>query len=242
MILNDIGKSGNILTLYFEDEKKGLVEKRYILHFDDIVVDYEDLYSGRKYNVRNGIMALFVVLKKGACDYYCDEKEIALFKGAESFFVGDTIESVEKKLKKYLVKEKKIKKNLVIIDFEQKDNQIKLYLGNKTCKDYWGDDWDDSPADCNAGTVYKEYVKDTATINIMPEKGQSVHPYHPEEHFCKEDFKKGHPFLYITNKENENRYYRQSYSSLTHDVEGYDALIFGQDLNELKEKGYFITE
>lgn len=45
-----------------------------------------------------------------------------------------------------------------IIDFERKGNVVRFYLGAADCNDYWGDDWNDSPYDCNAGTVYDEYV------------------------------------------------------------------------------------
>lgn len=44
-----------------------------------------------------------------------------------------------------------------IIDFERKGNVIRFYLG--TNGEQWGDDWDDTPYECNAGTVYDKYVK-----------------------------------------------------------------------------------
>ena len=46
---------------------------------------------------------------------------------------------------------------LKVIDFERKGNVVRLYLGVGT--DYWGDDWDDVPYECNAGTVYDKYVR-----------------------------------------------------------------------------------
>ena len=69
-----------------------------------------------------------------------------------------------------------------IIDFSRKGNVVRLYLGqkdpnwgytNKDYKDYtgetpswikpsdkyYGDDWDDTPYQHNAGTVYEEFVK-----------------------------------------------------------------------------------
>ena len=45
-----------------------------------------------------------------------------------------------------------------IIDFEKKGNVVRFYLGADDCSNYWGDDWDDAPYDCNAGMVYKDYV------------------------------------------------------------------------------------
>lgn len=45
-----------------------------------------------------------------------------------------------------------------IIDFEKKGNVVRFYLGDAT-QPYWGDDWNDAPYDCNAGTVYEKYIK-----------------------------------------------------------------------------------
>lgn len=45
-----------------------------------------------------------------------------------------------------------------IIDFKRKGNVVRFYLGADDCSDYWGDDWNDAPYDCNAGTVYDQYV------------------------------------------------------------------------------------
>ena len=44
-----------------------------------------------------------------------------------------------------------------IIDFERKGNIVRFYLGKNG--EQWGDDWDDTPYECNAGTVYDEHVK-----------------------------------------------------------------------------------
>lgn len=45
-----------------------------------------------------------------------------------------------------------------IIDFERKGNVVRFYLGADDCFDYWGDDWDDAPYNCNAGQVYDRYI------------------------------------------------------------------------------------
>jgi hypothetical protein len=44
-----------------------------------------------------------------------------------------------------------------IIDFAKKGNVVRFYLGQDDLKSWWGDDWNDAPYDCNAGTVYEEY-------------------------------------------------------------------------------------
>lgn len=53
-----------------------------------------------------------------------------------------------------------------IIDFERKGNIVRFYLGADDCNDYWGDDWNDAPYDCNAGTVSPEYVQATHDISF----------------------------------------------------------------------------
>lgn len=47
---------------------------------------------------------------------------------------------------------------LKIIDFHKKGNVVRFYLGEEDLTDYWGDDWNDRPYDCNAGTIYDQYV------------------------------------------------------------------------------------
>lgn len=46
-----------------------------------------------------------------------------------------------------------------IIDFKKKGNVVRFYLGEDSCQDYWGDDWNDRPYEHNAGEVYEEYIK-----------------------------------------------------------------------------------
>lgn len=45
-----------------------------------------------------------------------------------------------------------------IIDFAKKGNVVRFYLGKDDLVEWWGDDWDDAPYDCNAGEVYDEYI------------------------------------------------------------------------------------
>lgn len=90
-----------------------------------------------------------------------------------------------------------------IIDFERKGNVIKLYLGDNDCNDYWGDDWDDFPYECNAGRVYDEFVQGYAYLYI----DYAFNVFEPSDDwyydgnspFCKADFKKArNPILVIT--------------------------------------------
>lgn len=45
-----------------------------------------------------------------------------------------------------------------IIDFEKKGNVVRFYLGVDDNEDYKGDDWNDTPYECNADKVYEEYI------------------------------------------------------------------------------------
>lgn len=79
-----------------------------------------------------------------------------------------------------------------IIDFEKKGNQVRFYVGKDETNDYWGDDWNDSPYEHNAGSVYKEYaigyfdkVFDFDDIVMEPCDGYT------NSSWSKEDMKKG---------------------------------------------------
>ena len=51
-----------------------------------------------------------------------------------------------------------------IIDFDKKGNLVRFFLGDDDCHDYYGDDWDDSPYEHNAGRVYDEFIKDHVDV------------------------------------------------------------------------------
>lgn len=80
-----------------------------------------------------------------------------------------------------------------IIDFERKGNVIRFYLGNDDCNDYWGDDWNDSPYEDNAGRVYDRYIKGIKDVAIgfddlvLEPQNNWTH----DSRVSKEDMKKG---------------------------------------------------
>lgn len=78
-----------------------------------------------------------------------------------------------------------------LIDFIKNGNQLKLFFGDDACYDYWGDDWNDTPYEHNAGTVYSKFVKRIAYFNLDFEDSV-VEPCSGEvnSNFCKEDMKK----------------------------------------------------
>lgn len=76
-----------------------------------------------------------------------------------------------------------------IIDFERKGNVVRFYLGEDSLEEWWGDDWNDCPYDCNASTVYDRFVsghKDMAfpfdSAVLEPADGSQFNC-----HFCKDD-------------------------------------------------------
>lgn len=83
-------------------------------------------------------------------------------------------------------------RNFKIIDFERNGNQVKFYIGTESCKDYYGDDWDDTPYEHNAGLVYDRFVAgwfvktfDFDDIVMEPCSGKT------NSRFCKNDMKNG---------------------------------------------------
>lgn len=80
-----------------------------------------------------------------------------------------------------------------IIDFKKKGNVVRFYLGEDDCNDYYGDDWEDSPYEHNAGEVYEEYVKGHVDIAfdfdcLVLEPQDDWHNQGNSE-WCKDDMK-----------------------------------------------------
>lgn len=88
-----------------------------------------------------------------------------------------------------------------ILDWEKKGNVVRLYLGDDAEKDWWGDDWDDKPYECNAGTVYMRFVKEYVDIAfsfnwIVQEPAEDWH-YNSNSPYCKEDFKNRYAPIFV---------------------------------------------
>ena len=106
-----------------------------------------------------------------------------------------------------------------VIDFEKKGNLLRLYLGEDDCYDYWGDDWNDTPYEHNAGAVYDRYV--SMTVDIVEDFDGSVcEPsddwhYHMNSPYCKEDFKNENaPCVLIVPPGVMNEYWSAEYSRM----------------------------
>lgn len=90
-----------------------------------------------------------------------------------------------------------------IIDFEKFGNVVRFYLGQNG--EQWGDDWDDAPYDCNAGTVYDQYVQGTKDIAFPPE-WDVLEPCDGEFNcnVTKEDMKKRYTPCIVARKKDDN--------------------------------------
>ena len=51
-----------------------------------------------------------------------------------------------------------------IIDFARKGNVVRFYLGEDNLENWYGDDWNDTPYEHNAGQVYDEYISGVKDI------------------------------------------------------------------------------
>jgi hypothetical protein len=77
---------------------------------------------------------------------------------------------------------------LKIIDVDQKGQLVKFYLADDDLEEWTGDDWNDTPFEHNAGSVYDEYVCGELTVVykwddlvIQPDWGLTNSSY------CKDD-------------------------------------------------------
>ena len=77
-----------------------------------------------------------------------------------------------------------------IIDFEKRGNLVRFYLGTDGCKDYCGDDWNDTPYECNAEKVYKEYIAGYRDV-VFPFEYSVLEPCNEltGSRWCKDDMK-----------------------------------------------------
>lgn len=95
-----------------------------------------------------------------------------------------------------------------IIDFEKNGNVVRFYFGEDDLSEWYGDDWDDAPYDCNAGTVYDEFVSgyfdvawDAGWLVLEPCDGTHNSLY------CKDDMREQKVPCIVVAKPDENDYF-----------------------------------
>lgn len=119
-----------------------------------------------------------------------------------------------------------------IIDFEKKGNVVRFYLGADNCQNYWGDDWNDAPYDCNAGTVYADFISGIRDI-AFPFDDLVLEPC--DGTFCcsytKDDMKRRTvPCIVVVPKELAETTYDEKFSRWV-GADGVQRFYFGDEMN-----------
>lgn len=128
-----------------------------------------------------------------------------------------------------------------VLDFELFGNIVKLYLG-ETVEGIYGDDWNDTPYEHNAGVVYDKFYTDTVEIAFP----LSTSVYEPcfgydNSPYCKNDFLfRKVPFLLFGQLNDTWKY--SDFEYLLDNVSTLNKLYIGDDWDDTAVKyGKFFT-
>lgn len=129
--------------------------------------------------------------------------------------------------------------NLMVIDWERSGNVVRFYLGPKDLIDFYGDDWNDSPYEHNAGKVYGNFISgyvdmawDMDYVVKEPSDGYFNSSY------CKDDFKLRNIPIIAIHKLADEYDYDWLYHSFNECFPKADIKICMKDpVEELIEKG-----
>lgn len=123
-----------------------------------------------------------------------------------------------------------------IIDFYKKGNVVRFYLGEDDLAKWWGDDWNDSPYDYNAGEVYDQYVSGYRDIafafdDMVLEPCDGI----LNCEWCKEDMiKRRVPCIIVVPKEIEDEsWYGRDFAHWV-GVDGIKKYYFGDEMEPEK--------
>lgn len=122
-----------------------------------------------------------------------------------------------------------------ILDFELFGNIVKLYLG-ETVNGIYGDDWNDTPYEHNAGTVYDKFYTDTVEI-AFPLTTSVYEPCfgYDNSPYCKNDFLfRKVPFLLFGQLNEAWKY--SDFEYLLENVPTLNKLYIGDDWEEVLVK------
>lgn len=129
-------------------------------------------------------------------------------------------------------------KDLKVIDWDKRGNVVRFFLGKKELNDWWGDDWNDSPYEHNAGNVYNEFIEgyidmawDLDVVVAEPSDGCYSSSY------CKDDFKyRNIPIIAIHKlKEKEYAWEYEDFRSCF--VKADEKVCMNDDATSLLNKG-----
>jgi hypothetical protein len=121
-----------------------------------------------------------------------------------------------------------------IIDFEKKGNMVKFYLGNSDLTEWHGDDWNDTPYEHNAGSVYDEFIVTTKVVtfdfdDVVLEPSDGA--WNGNSAYCKEDMiARKVPCICVLKKEDKEQY---GWYDDFHKIVGNDKVIkfyFGDEM------------
>lgn len=133
-----------------------------------------------------------------------------------------------------------------IIDFDNKGNVIRFYLGKDDLENWYGDDWNDRPASCNAGTVYDEFISGIIDV-VVPYDYTVVIPendwhYHGNEPYCKDDYRDGNaPCMIIVPPEVKTNFYDLCYSEQVGNRNNH-LVYYGDSVETLEKEKYLILD
>lgn len=152
-----------------------------------------------------------------------------------------------------------------IIDFDRKGNLVRFFLGEKTpdwgwtnehytdasgrrpewlkpCDTYYGDDWDDTPYECNAGEVYEEFVKGHKDVAFGFDDMvlEPADVYRSSSGVCKDDMKRRQvPCLIVVPKNTlrgKGYYYSEQFEDWV-GCDGVQKFYFGDDMDPDPDNG-----
>lgn len=244
MKLCELYRSGNILTAEYRDEENGRKNKEYILAYRHCLRIYHEFEYVYESMVDVGLMAMAVILdRKYQEEHFLMDEAIPLCKECVMLFAGESEEEVEEKLKPFIAEKKDVSRELKIIDFEISGRQMKLYLADPDCMDYWGDDWNDTPYEHNAGTVYCEFVRDTVVVNFPQDTDlRKACDGFTNSPWSKEDFKKGKsPFAYIVPPYEADLSWNPHSRRFIGKNPNIRSFSYEEKIGKLYEAGYLIT-
>lgn len=119
-----------------------------------------------------------------------------------------------------------------LIDFERKGNVVRLYLGRSGLREWYGDDWDDTPYEHNAETVYAEYVIGWLDVAL----GWQMDVFEPADghvnsHWCKDDMVAGRVAMLAVFRESDFTLTPFGFEDVT-SARGTVLLHMGESLDE----------
>ena len=122
-----------------------------------------------------------------------------------------------------------------IIDFDKKGNMVKFYLGETNLEKWYGDDWNDTPYEHNAGGVYKEFVSATKVVvfdfdDVVLEPCDGA--WQGNSDFCKDDMiARRVPCICVLKKDDKEEY---AFYDSFREIVGNDKVIkyyFGDEMD-----------